>query len=295
MTDATLDMAQKLDLHRLAAHAVLAHVPAMPMAGQAPVLAVVEQQERKIAIAAPDKAEAIPCPAWGLGANMALVQGPAPALARIQEFDSGRLVSLSVGNARLIRVADRLDGPVASFGRAFWNLLAGESPLMAAAMKTLGVRLAHYTDRYLITPLNLRLLFEVLNEMPGKEATQVKVATARLDRSERSGWAVFHSYPEDGQRRQVLQALLPKAFVEIRIKGELPHARSLTLTLGDGRRVVLLLDQGFGAWRTETAARYDFSAAPLSQARALRAAVFRVRAEPAGELPIVLEEGLAAT
>jgi len=291
MTDAALDMAQKLDLHRLAAHAVLAHTPAMPMAAQAPVLAVVEQQGRTIAIAAPDKAEAIPCIAWGLGANMALVQGPAPALARMQEFDSGRLVSLSVGNARLIRVADRLDGPVASFGRTFWNVLSGESPSIAAAMKSHSVRSAHYTDRYLITPLNLRLLFEVLNEMPGKESARINVTTARLDRPERSGWAVFHTFSEDGQRRQVLQALLPKASVEIRAKGELPHARSLTLALGNGRRVLLLLDQGFGAWRAEAAARHDFNAAPGAQARALRAAVFRVRAEPAGELPIFVEEG----
>jgi len=157
-------------------------------------------------------------------------------------------------------------------------------------MKTFGVRSALYTDRYLITPLNLRLLFEVLNEMPGKEGAQINIVTARLDRPERVGWAMFHSFPDDGQRRQVIQALLPKALVEIKAKNDLPHARSLTVTLGDRRRVVLLLDQGFGAWRTEAATRYDFNAAPVSQARALRIAALKVVAETTGELPIVIEE-----
>ena len=290
LSNSMLDMAQKLDLHRLTANAVLAHTPVLPMAEEASVLAVVEQHGRKFAIAALDKAEAIPRASWGLGATRALVQGPAPTLARIEEFDSDRLVSLPIGNARLIRLSNRLDGPVASFGRVFWNVLAGESPSTASAMKTHGVSSARYNRPLPLTPLNLRLLFEVLNEMPGREPAQLNVDTAKLDRLERSGWAVFHHFPEDGQRRQVLQALLPKALVQIRAKGELSHARSLTLTLGDGRRVILLLDQGFGAWRAETPARHDFGTAPGAQARALRAAVFRVRAEPTGELPIVIEE-----
>jgi DEAD/DEAH box helicase domain-containing protein len=294
MTDAALDMAQKLDLHRLAAHASLLHAPKMPIAGEAPVLAVVELQGHTIAIASADKAEAIPGPTWGLGARTALVRGPAPPLERLQEFDSERLVKLSAGNARLVRLADRLNGSVGSFGRFFWNILAAESPLTAAAIKAHGVLSTHYTDRYLISPLSIRLLFEVLSTMPGVGTAQVNIATARLERPERLGWTVFHSFSEDGQRRQLLQALLPKANIELRAKADLPHARSLTLILRDGRRIALLLDQGFGAWRTE-AARHDFRADAVAQARALRAAVFKVHSEPASELPMVVEERPGAT
>ena len=223
------------------------------------------------------------------------MRGPAPPLERLQEFDSERLVKLSAGNARLIRLADRLNGSVGSFGRSFWNILAAESPLTTAAIKAHGVRSTHYTDRYLITPLSIRLLFEVLSTMPEIGTAQVNIATARLERSERLGWTVFHSFSEDGQRRQLLQALLPKANIELRAKADLPHARSLTLTLGDGRRIALLLDQGFGAWRTEAAARHDFRADPAAQARALRAAVFKVHSEPTSELPMVVEERPVAT
>ena len=236
VTHGVLEMAQKLDLHRLTAHAVLAHTPVMPAAGEALVLAVVEQQGRSIAVAAPDKAEGVPSASWGLGATSPLVQGPAPDLAPLQEFDTERLVSVSLGNARLIRLADRLDGPAASFGRNFWNVVASESPSTVAAMNAHGVRLASYVDRYLVTPLNLRLLFEVLSELPGKEYAQLKVSAARVDRPERSSWSVFHSFPEDGQRRDVLRALLPTSIVEIRAKSELSHARSLTQAWGRSAR-----------------------------------------------------------
>src|SRR5208337_2931101 len=45
--------------------------------------------------------------------------------------------------------------------------------------------------------------------------------------------------------------------------------------------------------RAESATRHDFRANPPAQARALRAAVFSVRAEAAAELPVVLEEAPA--
>ena len=128
--------------------------------------------------------------------------------------------------------------------------------------------------------------------MPGaKETAEMKILTARHDRYERPGWAVFHSFPDDGQRGKVIQALLPKVSIDIRAKADLPHARSLNLTLGDGRRVVLLLDQGFGAWRAEGEMRHDFKGDPPAQARALRAASFRVVVEANGEVPIILEDG----
>jgi hypothetical protein len=67
----------------------------------------------------------------------------------------------------------------------------------------------------------------------------------------------------------------------------MPHARSLTLTLGDGLRLIALLDQGFGAWRTEAPVRYDFRVSATAQAHALRRADFVVQAAEPGEVPLV--------
>jgi hypothetical protein len=74
-------------------------------------------------------------------------------------------------------------------------------------------------------------------------------------------------------------------------KAELPHARRLRLELTDGRRVTLLLDQGFGAWRSAGSPRHDFQAEPARQAQALRIAKFDVRVEPGSEAPMIVEFG----
>lgn len=49
----------------------------------------------------------------------------------------------------------------------------------------------------------------------------------------------------------------------------MPHYRAMTADLKDGRRVEILLDQGFGAWRATRSARLDFSLPPAAFARAL--------------------------
>ena len=290
LTDRGLDLAQKLDLHRLAAHATLAMSPDLPMAGSAPLIAVAELAGSVFAIAAPDPAESVPGPEWALGASVALVRGAPPSLPAAQDFDSQRLIALAAGNAHLVHLGSKLDGSVAAFGRSFWTAIRTEAPLLAATIQAHGVHAASYTDRYLLSPLTLRLLFEVLHAMPcGKDLSRIHLLTARQDRSDQQGWSVFHPWADDAQRRQVIALLLPKAALKIQRKAEVPHARSLELKLGDERRVRLLLDQGFGAWRADGSVRHDFQADPATQARALRSASFRVSADATSDTLIVIE------
>ena len=285
LTNKSMDLAQQLDLYRLAAHASLTHVPDLPKAGDALVVAVIKDANGRTAIAAHDAKEAIPGPQWGHGAEVALVQGSPPELPATQSLASDRLVEVSSGNAHLIRPGVRLNGRVASFGRTFWKILTEEAPLTIAAIRAHKVHAVTYTDRYLLTPLALRLLVEVVRKMPGAGATSLYVSTARLSRPERRGWAVFHTFADDATRRTVLQALLPNAQIDIRGKVELPHARSFALRLGDGRNVTILLDQGFGAWRAQGAPKYDFGAEPARQARSLNSLDFTISVEPGCEAP----------
>jgi hypothetical protein len=88
----------------------------------------------------------------------------------------------------------------------------------------------------------------------------------------------------------VTSALLPASRLETLRRRDLSHARKLVLSLKDGRRVSILLDQGFGAW-TCAALRHDFSATAAKQARELQEKDFAVRiSEPNGS-PIVIEMG----
>ena len=164
--------------------------------------------------------------------------------------------------------------------------------MTVAAIRAHKVHAVTYTDRYLLTPLALRLLVEVVRMMPGAGATSLYVSTARLSRPQRRGWAVFHTFADDATRRNVLQALLPNAQIDLRGKAELPHARSFALGLGDGRNVTILLDQGFGAWRAQGVPKYDFSADPAKQVRLLKSLDFAIGVEPDAEAPIVLEQKL---
>lgn len=290
LTSKTMDLAQQLDLHRLATHASLAHVSDLPKAGNAPVVVVAKDANGNTAIAAHGAREAIPGPLWGDGAEAALVQGSIPELPASKALASSRLVELSSGNAHLIRLGVRLNGRVASFGRTFWKLLTEEAPLTVEAIRTHKVHAATYTDRYLLTPLALRLLFEVVRKMPGSEAASLCISTARLSRPERRGWTVFHTFADDATRRTVLEALLPNARIDFRGKSELPHARSFTLRLGDGRNITILLDQGLGAWRAQGAPKHDFNVAPAQQALSLKSLNFTIGVEPGCDVPIVLEE-----
>ncbi|MBF0400592.1 MAG: DUF1998 domain-containing protein [Magnetococcales bacterium] len=291
ITDKAMELAQKLDLHRLTTHALLAHSQTLPMVRGIPVLAVVSLANRQIAIVAPAAIEAVPGPCWGRGADAALVYGPVPDLPVARAVLSDRLVALSGGNARLIRAGKQLDGPSTAFGRRFWALLATESPLTMAAIRAHGVRAATYTDRYLFTPFNLRLLADVISAIPGeKSEIALSVAIARLDRREQQGWAIFHPFAEDAMRRAVLEALLPGIRVDIRSKASLPHARTFEISLNDGREVKILLDQGFGAWRAEGTPRHDFRAEPAQQARTLKSLVFEICVEAGHDAPIVLED-----
>ena len=59
-------------------------------------------------------------------------------------------------------------------GRAFWKAIAAEAPLTIAAFQAHGVQHVEYTDRYLVNPLSLRLLVEVMLAMPGTKSTPTR-------------------------------------------------------------------------------------------------------------------------
>jgi hypothetical protein len=272
-TDRVFDLARKLALHRLAGQAKLAHTPQMPFAVDLPVLAEVETVDGSFAIAAADFADSIPGPEWGRGSTAPLVRGATDdTLPTGDPIDAGRLIELSGGNAQLVQLGAEVDGPVKGFGARFWKQLHGAAPLTIHAAQSAGIVSIDYSDRYLLTPLNLRLLLEVVHAAPGRqrEETSIGVVTATHDGRPSRGRSVFDSYDEDAMRREVAARLIPRARIDIWAKPDIPHERRFTLHLADGRRIVVLLDQGFGAWRAAGATRHDFGAEPTAQANAIR-------------------------
>ena len=173
LTDKGLTIAQKLDLHRLSANASLGLAEELPFVKDEPVIAAIENTQGPTVVATSAENEAIPGPHWGLGEEAPLVRGCADKLPETSEFSGEQLVRLSSGNARLILVGAQLDGQVANFGRRFWALLEVADPIIMASIRTHGVRKAVYSDRYLLTPLNLRLFLEVFRLVPGGKPKKI--------------------------------------------------------------------------------------------------------------------------
>ncbi|MBP2238681.1 ATP-dependent helicase YprA (DUF1998 family) [Sinorhizobium kostiense] len=285
-----LEFTQKLDLHRLSGRARLLTMASLPQMVNKPLVACVTVGQETVGIAAADPADAIPGLQWGLGRAEPLVLGETSAPADLQSIATDRLLELSSGNARLIRLRDEVDGPSTGFGARFWQALEKTAPLSITALRQNGVAQVCYQDRYLLTPLNFKLLYEVINSIPGRGATtQTEIVTAQLDRAERAGYYAFHPYVDDAERQAILKKLLPRASVSILAKRDQSHARSLEMTLLDGRRLLVLLDQGFGAWRANASARHDFRANPDTQAEVIKRGNYLVSMGEKEGMPIVIE------
>jgi hypothetical protein len=279
-----LDLSLRLALGRLAAPPIrLGTLPRLPEAGGRPVVAILAGRGAGRALAA-DLAEAVPGAEWGAGALAPVVAGPWPALPEVAPLDAEGLLRGGLGGARLLWLGRELDGPVRGFGARFWARMREAAPEALRAANVASVASIAFSDRYLLSPLHMALLREVLAAAPASGGASVGVTTAPSDGPSRRQDAIHDTYPDDIVRREVLRHLLPTARIELaRRKPDVPHYRRLELLLKDGRRVLILLDQGFGGWRAEGIVRHDFTAAAATQARRimdLQASV--AAAEPRG-------------
>jgi|GEM_PF-2141650 len=95
----------------------------------------------------------------------------------------------------------------------------------------------------------------------------------KADLKTRSGCAVtswiFNDWDHEGDREDVAQFLGEKLGLDVALEvtSSAIHGRKLELEYADGRKALVLLDQGFGYWRiVGNVPRYDFRAAPAAQA-----------------------------
>lgn len=284
-----LDLAGRLALARLAGSTLLATLPTLPQEAEWPVLALAEGPGGILAIAA-SRAEAPPSPDWGGGAMAPALYGPWPEMPRPAPLDPESLVQGALVGARLLWLGAELSGPLKGFGARFWQLVRREAPAVHGVLSATGVDEIAYSDRYLLTPLMLGLLREVVGTAPGAAGARIAITLAPVDRPAAQPYAAHHAFAEDARRRDVLAALLPSSQITLaRRKTDLPHHRRLDLRLADGQRVLILLDQGFGGWRTQSVVRYDFHATVAAQGRSIAGMQASVSAEHVRGYPATIE------
>lgn len=289
LTSAGFGLAQRLALHALAEDVDLHSCKQLPKAGDLPLLLRINSTEGPIGLAAAQPGDAVPGDSWGSGAEAPLLVGPAPSVTVGNRLLRERLAELTFGNARLLSPARAIDGSASGFGKRFWDWLVRQSPLEVSALRSATVSRLAYSDRYLLSPFTLRLLAELLRSTPGAAQANVDIQLARDDKPPADPRFLHHNFPSDAMRKEVLQALLPKATVVLHAKHDLQHHRSLVAELADGRVFTVILDQGFGSWRVEGSIRHDFGRTALQQASAIAAGAVTLRSDTDQGAPLAVK------
>jgi hypothetical protein len=226
---------------------------------------------------------ASPGEGWGAGGTPVVrstgtFDYPVGELIPIDQFLKG------IPDTALIEITRELDGPIGTFGAKFWQIVKQKAPPIAALLESGGQLLeVEYADRYLASPLPTRLAYEVIKAVPRASAqTQITIQTMK-DITSRSSipTAIHHDWEVAVQRSRVLAGTYAKipgrVAVRERPRAQLPHARTLTLKFALGA-CRLILDQGFGFWRTGGYVRFDFTRTPQDQVRNLLGVAPRVEA-----------------
>lgn len=116
----------------------------------------------------------------------------------------------------------------------------------------------------------MRLLTEALsalrNDLAGRDQElPVRIVTNRLKTNERQPFAPDHDWQFEEDREAVLLGLLKsRELAPELVEHGADHGRVMTLTMS-GATVRVVLDQGFGPWRTPRYAKWNHFGEPPEQ------------------------------
>jgi hypothetical protein len=218
---------------------------------------------------------------WGVGETHPVVVGSVDQPTHFTEIAADELERQVAAGDKVEVMLGFGQCPVDQFGKRF-------SAKLKQHMETAGiwcpgqlVRIS-YSDRYLNAPLPMLLFLrtcEALSaELKADETVEVDVMVQPL-KNERAPYRIFNDWDHEGDREEVAQFLGEKLGLDVALEltDNAIHGRKLELEYADGRKAVILLDQGFGYWRiVGNAPRHDFHAPPAAQATDLYRSTFAV-------------------
>jgi len=209
----------------------------------------------------------------------------------LQRVDAAELQPVSVvqGDCE-IELHHELDGGVQSFGKRFWDcLISAHQASRDRLQSSDGIVSLRYQDRYLFSPLSVRLLFEILRglrEKAGEDCFQVnsllidtlacRPQSGYMNRPQRFLWS---DWDDNDMREAVINAVFREIGLRTQVRladgRQAPHGRLLEIDFESGAKVSIRFDQGVSYWRISRSMEYrkrlfDFSERnPEQQARQL--------------------------
>ncbi len=285
----------------------LRRVDSPTMVGTRLLAASVHRASGVHAWAASSPALLVPGPEWGEpGDDRNSVKG-ASAVAPLPEGDvvlPDRVRRPIPGTLRVIEVGDAWNGAVAGFGERFWQLVEAHAPRLAELLSS-NQRLAslEYSDRYLRSPLSVRLLVEVLRSLASRSGgidaeTRLSVLSSPEDPRRSRGYEprVFANWRSAGDQGAVTQAVLRAqlpcdADVQLGGTNSVAHYRYFRLEWPDGRQAEIRLDQGLSGMRVASGnPRFNLEAPIERQVQELLRVTLEVGPPAMGAAPIYVQE-----
>lgn len=232
-----------------------------------------------------------PLDAFSADPPVAVIRAALPAAPEIgTPFDPSSRVRVLQPTAHRLTIGHQLDGDVERFGRKFWQLLHANAGIASMLAGCGSVRRVIYSDRYLLSPLVVRLLQAVLAELrriQGAKAAgslPVVLETMSVQQGRHGGFPCYlqHDWTDSAARDSILVSSFSKMGLSVTLRTgsrtSVAHARTLRL-VGETRTVEVLLDQGLGHWKPVRRVPFDFSARSQEQASKLMLAKFAVGCE----------------
>ena len=209
-------------------------------------------------------------------APQSLIAGDGVSLDRLQP----------ASGAAVKTMRDDLDGDLARFGKKAAAVLR-QLLVDVGAPTDQPIVTLKYNDRYLNSPLVVRLALETFKELaqnrPG-EPVAVELNLKPLETSDRPARWLWNDWKRANDRLDVIGLYGRRMGLSVTSReGATRHGRVLELTYANGVQATILFDQGFGAWEGEGAsAPFDFHAIPMQQANALGSAHLRLKGRVGG-------------
>lgn len=250
--------------------------------GEPQFLVRLRGQERAVAWAAKEQRAYVPGPTWGKETQLVRCEWRLPEEAPSidsKSLDSASLVSRAEQSGYVVcEVDNSVDGSLADFGARFWQAVAASDSELGQQLAQ-GPRLASVVlvDRYLRSPLNLRLAYEVLRALESKAGgispeTEIEVITA----SGRYGSEGRRYHDNWGQPRiaeavgeRVISSLSGHTTFSARQSTDVSHFREIRLRWNDGSSCSVRPDQGVTFMATKLRESFNFSWSDAKQAEEL--------------------------
>jgi len=234
-------------------------------------------------------------PTWAAVSVAPIVRGKAASTRAVRSvIDLEGLLREQIREA-VFEIGGELDGPVAGFGARFRELIRAANPDLAHAFDEPSVELV-YTDRYLLSPLTVRLLGELLAGFAGP-ATRIEVRTlaTRPGGESKGGVRIDKDWRSMADRDLILRTTLggisPLASLETSLA--VPHRRRLDFRTNAASGTIFF-DQGVGSWRTANETSFDFGDTPNGQIEQIGRA-FEIANNPHGTFVAVRLDPIGAS